>query len=214
MPAIVDHDARRLEIAGAVGRLVARGGIQAVTVRSAAKEAGFSTAVIAHYFHNKEDLMNFTYLSARDRTRQRVERALHAGKSVFDCLKECLPTNTSQCNDWIVWFGLWGIAAGNPVLEKERSKGLSEASALFVDVLESAKSRGELAKSVDCKTQAERLLVLINGIATLWVQMPEYWKAKAQLSLLKSELESIVTASPSESRAIAEDAIVKESAKA
>ncbi len=189
MPAIVDHDARRLEIADAVGRLVARGGIQAVTVRATAEEAGYSTAVIAHYFHNKEDLMNFTYLAARDRTTSRVERALRAGMSVFDCLKECLPTNSRQRDDWTVWFGLWGMANGNPALEKERSKGLSEADTLFVQVLEAAKERGELAASVDCKAQARRLLVFVNGIATLWMQMPERWPAKAQLSLLRSELE-------------------------
>lgn len=191
MPTIVDHDARRLEIAGAVGRLVAQGGIQAVTIRSTAKEAGYSTAVITHYFHNKEDLMNFTYLSARDRTNARVDRARLAGKSVFDCLKECLPTNSSRRADWTVWFGLWGMATGNPVLERERVKGLSEANTLFVQVLEAAKERGELVESFDCETQAQRLLVFVNGIATLWVQMPERWPAKAQLELLKSELESI-----------------------
>ncbi len=191
MPAIVDHDARRLEIAGAVGRLVARSGIQAVTVRSTAKEAGFSAAVIGHYFKSKEDLINFTYLAARDRTNVRVERALRAGKNVFDCLKECLPTNASQRADWTVRFGLWGMAAGSPALEKERRKGLSEASTLFVEVLEAAKERGELADSVDCAAQAERLLVFVNGIATLVVQMPERWPAKSQLALLRSELESM-----------------------
>lgn len=191
MPTIVDHDARRLEIAGAVGRLVARGGIQAVTVRSAAKEAGYSTAVITHYFHNKEDLMNFTYLSARDRTNTRVERARRAGKNVFDCLKECLPTNSSRKDDWKVWFGLWGMANGNPELERERSKGLSDASSLFAQVLEAARERGELPESLDCTLQAERLMVFVNGIASLWVQMPERWPAKAQLALLKSELELI-----------------------
>jgi TetR/AcrR family transcriptional regulator, transcriptional repressor of bet genes len=191
VPTIVDHDVRRLEIAGAVGKLVARGGIQAVTVRAAAKEAGYSTAVISHYFHNKEDLMNFTYLSARDRTNSRVDRARLAGKSVFDCLKECLPTNPSQRADWTVWFGLWGMATGNPALERERSKGLSEANSLFVQVLEAARQRGELAESFDCTAQAERLLVFVNGIATLWVQMPERWPAKAQLDLLRSELQSI-----------------------
>lgn len=191
MPAIVNHDARRLEVAAAVGRLVAKGGIQAVTVRSAAKEAGFSTAVIGHYFHNKEDLINFTYLSARDRTRLRIERALSAGKGLFDCLKECLPTNDSQRSDWIVWFGLWGMAAGNPILERERSKGLVEANALFVELFEAAKSRGELDASVDCRVQAQRFMVWVNGIATLWVQLPEQWTAKTQLEMLQSELQAL-----------------------
>lgn len=191
MPTIVDHDARRKEIAGAVGRLVARGGIQAVTIRSTAKEAGYSTAVITHYFHNKEDLMNFTYLAARDRTTSRIERALRAGMSVFECLKECLPTNPRQKDDWTVWFGLWGMANGNPALEKERRQGLTDADNLFIQVLKAAQARGELSDSVDCKTQAQRLLVFVNGIATLWMQMPEQWPAKAQLALLQSELDLI-----------------------
>ncbi len=192
MPAIVDHDARRLEIAAAVGRLVARGGVESVTIRSAAKEAGFSPAVIGHYFHNKDDLMSFTYLSARDRTQTRIERALKSGKSVFDCLKVCLPTNPRQREDWTVWFGLWGIANGSAVLEREREKGVSEADNLFVRVLDAAKSRGEISSSVNSQEQAERLLVLINGIATLWMQLPDRWTAKAQLALLKKEVDQLI----------------------
>ena len=191
MPAIVDHDARRLEIADAVGRLVVRAGVQAVTIRATAQEAGFSTAVIAHYFRNKEDLMNFTYLAARDRTTSRVERAQRAGMSVFDCLKECLPTNERYRGDWAVWFGLWGMANGSPELEAERRRGVAEADDLFVQVLQAAKDRGELRETVNCKAQALRLMVLVNGIATLWMQMPERWTAKAQLAMLRDELSEI-----------------------
>ena len=170
---------------------MARGGVESVTIRAAAKEAGFSTAVISHYFHNKDDLMSFTYLSARDRTQTRIERALKAGKSVFDCLKVCLPTNARQREDWTVWFGLWGIANGSDVLEKEREKGVSEADNLFIRVLDAAKSRGEISESIDSSEQAERLLVLINGIATLWMQLPHRWTAKAQLALLRKEVERL-----------------------
>jgi hypothetical protein len=83
------------------------------------------------------------------------------------------------------------MANGNPALEIERSRGLSEANTLFVRVLQAAKERGELAESFDCTTQTERLLVFVNGIATQWVQIPERWPTKAQLALLKSELELI-----------------------
>jgi hypothetical protein len=84
------------------------------------------------------------------------------------------------------------MAAGNPLLEKERVRGLSEANNLFQEVLEAAKARGELVASVDCAAQAKRLLVLVNGIAALWAQMPTYWTAKTQLALLRSEVELIL----------------------
>ena len=191
MPAVVNHDSRRLEIAAAVGKLVARSGIQSVTVRAVAKEAGYSSAIIGHYFHNKEDLLNFTYLSARHRTASRVERAMMAGKSVFDCLTECLPTNVGQRIDWMLWFGFWGMASDNKALTEERGRGLKEANVLFQRVLTAAKLRGELPESIDCETQAVHLTIFINGIASLAVQMPESWPAKLQESWLKKEIEAI-----------------------
>jgi len=189
LPAIVNHDSRRLEIAAAVGRLVARSGIQSVTIRAAAQEAGYSAAIIGHYFHNKEDLMTFTYLSTRYQANSRVERALLAGKDLFHCLKECLPTTINRRIEWMVWFGFWGMATNNAALVDERGRGLSEANLLFQRVVMSAKTRGELPKSLDCKAQAVRLTVLINGIASLAVQMPESWPADVQESLLKTEIE-------------------------
>ena len=192
MPAVVDHDARRQEIATAIGRLVAREGLQAVTVRAAAKEAGYSAAVIGHYFHGKDDLMNFTYLSARDRTQLRVERARLAGKSVFECLQECLPITDSRRNDWTVWFGLWGMAGGSSALQAERRRGLTEADSLFTQVLTSAQERGEIRAGLDCAHAAQRLLMVVNGIATLWVQMPEQWPPSAQLDMLKAEIEPLL----------------------
>lgn len=191
LPAVVNHDSRRLEIAAAVGRLVARSGIQSVTIRAVAKEAGYSSAILGHYFHNKEDLLSFTYLSARHRTVSRVERALLAGKGVFHCLKECLPTNTDQRIDWMLWFGFWGMATGNQALVEERGRGLTEANMLFQRILMAAKARGELPESIDCESQAVRMAIFINGIASLTVQMPESWPAGLQESLLKAEIESL-----------------------
>lgn len=190
MPAIVDHDARRLEISAAVGRIVSREGIQAVTIRSTAKEAGYSTAVITHYFHNKEDLMTFTYMSARDRTASRIERAVLSGKGLFDCLRECLPTNASQRTDWLLWFGLWGVSINNAALMDERRRGVEESNNLFQRVIKSAVNLGEITTPDDLEMAATRLTVMVNGIASLAVQLPDRWPPKSIDKLLVTELAS------------------------
>lgn len=190
MPAIVDHDARRLEISAAVGRIVSREGIQAVTIRSTAKEAGYSTAVITHYFHNKEDLMTFTYMAARDRTASRIERAVLAGKGLFDCMRECLPTNAIQRTDWLLWFGLWGVSIDNAALMSERKRGVEESNELFQRVIQSAVARGEIPEPKDLEFTATRLTVIVNGIASLAVQLPDRWPPKAIDRLLMTELEA------------------------
>jgi len=57
MPLIVDHDARRREVGAIAARLIATSGLEGVTVRDVARIAGFSTAVVSHYFDNKRALL-------------------------------------------------------------------------------------------------------------------------------------------------------------
>ena len=48
MPKIVDHDARRAAIAEALWRVAERDGVEGVTMRAVAREAGWSTGVVTH----------------------------------------------------------------------------------------------------------------------------------------------------------------------
>jgi AcrR family transcriptional regulator len=57
MPRIVDHDARRRDIAKAVLRLVVREGVRGVTIRGVAQEAGWSTGIISHFVGDKQALL-------------------------------------------------------------------------------------------------------------------------------------------------------------
>ena len=72
MPKIVDHDARRAELAAAVWRLASREGIDAVTMRGVAAEAGWSTGAVAHYFADKEELVLFAFETVADRVGRRI----------------------------------------------------------------------------------------------------------------------------------------------
>jgi AcrR family transcriptional regulator len=57
MPKVVDHEQRREELAAAVWRIASRDGLDAVTIRAVANEAGWSTGALHHYFADKEDLL-------------------------------------------------------------------------------------------------------------------------------------------------------------
>lgn len=75
MPKIIDHDARRAEILEGSFDLFARLGRNGVTMRKIAKELGFSTGTLYHYFDDKETLYRemFRHMSRKD-----VQRALEA----------------------------------------------------------------------------------------------------------------------------------------
>ena len=57
MPKQVDHDKRRLAFAAAAYRVIARRGLAGATVREIAKEAGFTTGALVHYFPSKDEIL-------------------------------------------------------------------------------------------------------------------------------------------------------------
>ncbi|MFF5988879.1 TetR/AcrR family transcriptional regulator [Prauserella flavalba] len=57
MPRKVDVEAQRAEIAAAVLRLAARSGLEAVSLREVAAEAGVSMGRVQHYFRTKEEML-------------------------------------------------------------------------------------------------------------------------------------------------------------
>ena len=52
-----NHETRRRRIAEIALGIIAREGIEAATIRRIAAEVGYSTAVVTHYFENKQDLL-------------------------------------------------------------------------------------------------------------------------------------------------------------
>ena len=68
MPKIVDHDARRAELAQASYRLLCERGYDGASMRQVAKAAGVSTGTLYHYFPDKSSILihAFTTMLERD----------------------------------------------------------------------------------------------------------------------------------------------------
>ncbi len=76
MPKIVDHDERRTDIVRAIIKVVGEGGLAGATVRSIAREGGFSSGVIAHYFANKDEMVRYAFEFVADRVFRRIDARL------------------------------------------------------------------------------------------------------------------------------------------
>lgn len=79
MPKVVDHDERRIEIARATFVAVQTHGVENLTLRDIASEAGFTTGVFANYFKDKNSVLKFAFSIAYQST---YERIINANKSV------------------------------------------------------------------------------------------------------------------------------------
>ena len=82
MPKIVDHDARRDEIAHVACRVVASHGFEQATVVRIAREAGYTTGMVAHYFDSKQEIILAALRLILRRIEERLGRpaAANAGK--------------------------------------------------------------------------------------------------------------------------------------
>lgn len=72
MPKRVDHHERREQIASALLRVTAHQGLEAVSLRHVATEAGVTTGMVQHYFPSKDAMMDFALATVGERYGRRM----------------------------------------------------------------------------------------------------------------------------------------------
>lgn len=118
MPKIVDHDQRRTDIVRAIIKVVAEGGLAGATVRSIAREGGFSSGVIAHYFANKDEMVRYAFEFVADRVFRRIDARLKqaaGAERVRVILEEHVPLS-KQDEETAVALAFWEMALHDPEL--------------------------------------------------------------------------------------------------
>lgn len=169
MPKIVDHEQRREELAAAVWRLASRDGLDAVTIRAVAAEAGWSTGALHHYFADKEELLLFAFQTAADRISRRVDAAKAAAGEPFELVRALLeiglPLDAERRDETRVWFAFLGLALTRPPLARAQRLAYRAWRRLVADALRDAQERGDVDPEVDVEREAAGLVALVDGLA-------------------------------------------------
>lgn len=164
MPKIVSHDERRREIARAAWRLIAREGLDGLTTRAVAREAGWSTGVLAHYFENRTDLVLAAFsLVAEDveaRVKDRLERENEPEERVWIAVSEGATLDETRLTEARVWFTFIGLAAGIPQLRKE----VEDRYAIWYRLVEPELVRAGIPRR-RASLVARRLIAMVDGFA-------------------------------------------------
>jgi AcrR family transcriptional regulator len=191
MPKIVDHEERRRELVAAVVRVIKRDGIERCTLRSVARESGYSSGVLAHYFVDKDDLLTAALRLSHERIYARIAEKLEplAGlAAVREFVLDNLPLDEERLTETQLELTYWARALGDArVLEVQRREA-ERLRAMLVDVLAEARDRGEITATEPVHVIAERLLAFIDGVSLHAVLYPERLTAELQEQLLDDEL--------------------------
>ncbi|WP_244928354.1 TetR family transcriptional regulator C-terminal domain-containing protein [Nocardioides sp. W7] len=148
MPAPVDHEARRADVAEAVWRVLARTGFDGLSLRAVATELGATTGLVTHYFPHREVLVRHALDLLHERSDARLA-PLAAGLSGLEALRARLVGLVSDDDETMVlsriWVSFWGPALADPDLrDREAVRYVRWRSVLGPLVVE-ALDRGELA---------------------------------------------------------------------
>jgi AcrR family transcriptional regulator len=115
MPKIVDHAARRAEIAQVACSVVALHGFDQATTVRIAEAAGYTTGMIAHYFDSKQEIIK----AALQLTLHRVEERLKAPhETLFDVLSQMLPLDEPRAMEASFWTAFWGQVPTDPYFKR------------------------------------------------------------------------------------------------
>jgi TetR/AcrR family transcriptional repressor of bet genes len=204
MPKVVDHDQRRNELAAAVWRVASREGLEAMTVRRVAEEAGWSTGALVHYFSNKEELIRFAFQLTADRVSRRIEAATAGLTDPLEVartmLVEALPLDRGRRTEVRLWFAFLGLALTRPALARAQRDAYRAWRGMLAGALGSAQERGALAPEIDCEREAVALIALVDGLAVQATFEPRALPPEHQLELVDERLARLRADSPAPAR--------------
>jgi AcrR family transcriptional regulator len=203
MPKIVDHDQRRDQIALVACRVVAENGFDQATIVRIAREAGYTTGMVAHYFDTKQDII----IAALRLILRRIEERLTkpSGDTPADLLtllSEALPIDEHRYIECAFWTAFWGQVSADKRLKRINAWVHREYMRLFERCLaEGWTIWPQLPASV--REQVLRSVVtFINGVTASAVASQSDWPPARQIEQLRLQVQ-LLQAWAHESLAIA-----------
>lgn len=188
MPKIVDHERRRDEIALVACRVVAQYGFEQATVARIARDAGYTTGMIAHYFDTKQDII----IAALRLILRRIEERLTPNAENADLLTllgEALPVDDTRFTECAFWIAFWGQMPTDRRLKRINGWLHREYLRLFERCL--ARGWSEWRDwPLSVRDQVLRsVMTFINGITASTVASRSDWPATRQTEQLRLQLE-------------------------
>ena len=190
MPKIVDHEQRRDEIALAACRVVAQYGFEHATIVRIAREAGYTTGMVAHYFDTKQDII----VAALRLILRRIEERLTPGPTaaapqLLALLTEALPVDETRYIECAVWIAFWGQVPSDRRLKRVNAWLHREYLRLFERCLERGWSEWPSWPEVTQEQVLRSVITFINGVTASTVASRSDWPAARQIEQLRLQLE-------------------------
>jgi TetR/AcrR family transcriptional regulator, transcriptional repressor of bet genes len=192
MPKIVDHEKRRDEIALVACRVVAEGGFDQATIVRIAREAGYTTGMVAHYFDTKQDII---IAALRLMLRRIDERLLRNSETerpdLLALLTEMLPVDEERYIECAFWIAFWGQVTADKRLKRINSWVHREYQRLFERCLSRAWPEWQRWSAQTRDGVLRSVITFINGLTASTVASRSDWPAEKQLEQVRLQIDML-----------------------
>ena len=178
---------------------MARVGIAGTTIREIAREAGYSTGILAHYFADREDILSSALVQAHRRVRARGDASIadRRGLAALRLLMiESLPLTEESRLENTIEVCFWGEAVGNrPLMEIQNIEVDGFCARIRALVLQAGED-GELDPAIDVEQAVRQFLILNDAICLQSVMQPASAERETLLGLLDALIASLRRRTP------------------
>lgn len=169
MPKVVDHEQRRRELAAAVWRLASAHGLESVSLRQVAAEAGVSMRLVQYYFETKDRMLLYALRHLNETLEQRVRASLGSSPTPREIIRASLaalvPSDEHGRMVSLVLIAYFVRALNDPVLgEAFRGDGADQVTALFAALIRDSQAAGTSPAGLDPEREAATLVAVANGL--------------------------------------------------
>jgi AcrR family transcriptional regulator len=162
-----DHNERRRLFAAAALAVISREGLEGLTMREVAKEAGFTTGALTHYFQSKDEVLIAVSEYGAEVVRPPMDDAASgasARQALRDLFYTILPTSTAMKAQWRFWLAFWERAAHSPQVQRVMRERYVEYVGRVSAVIRRGQAQGEVDAKVDAESVAREIVALVDGI--------------------------------------------------
>ncbi|HEV8016997.1 MAG TPA: TetR family transcriptional regulator [Steroidobacteraceae bacterium] len=190
MPKIVDHEQRREQIALVACRVVAQHGFDQATIVRIAREAGYTTGMVAHYFDTKQDIVVAALRLILRRIEQRLTPSDNdARPDLLTLLTEALPVDETRYIECAFYIAFWGQMPADKRLKRINVWLHREYLRLFERCLARGWPEWRDWPATTRDVVLRSVVTFINGITASTVASRGDWPAARQIEQLRLQLE-------------------------
>jgi len=160
MPRLADHEQRRRQIAEAVWRIASARGLEDVSLRKVAAEAGVSLRLVQYYFGARNDLLLGALEILNRETHEDVPEGATPREILRAMLIGMLPLDDDRRTRYLVRLAYFVRSLSDPAF----SASPPEPARLTADLLAWARDRGEVPEDLDLIPEAELLITSVDGL--------------------------------------------------